>query len=91
MRKVEDQIVVIIALLGRIPPNQSLIDIVDVAREVWEGLTNKLHLRNVTKDIWIRTKVNVLFVTFGLQEEEKWFEIERASIDQYDTESVLTS
>jgi hypothetical protein len=70
MWDVEHEVVVIVAMSGIIPPNQALINIVDITGQERERLRDQFDLWDVCKNIWVGTEINMLRGTVRLSHKE---------------------
>mmetsp|Transcript_25356 Transcript_25356/g.73020 ORF Transcript_25356/g.73020 Transcript_25356/m.73020 type:complete len:102 (-) Transcript_25356:1207-1512(-) len=66
MWDIVDQIVVIIAVRRIIPANEVLINVINIADKIRKRLSDEFDLWNVSKNVWIRTEINVLRLSLRL-------------------------
>jgi len=65
---IKNEVIKIVAVSWVAPTNQALVDIINIASEVWNGLPNQLDLWNVSENFGVGAKVDVLVGSLRLQE-----------------------
>lgn len=70
MWNIKNKIEIIVAVRWIAPPDQTLVNIIDITDKIRIGLTSKFDLWNIGKNLRIGTEIDVLVGSFRLKNGE---------------------